>query len=246
MTLAMLDYPYPCNFVTPMPGNPVNYSCSKMANVIAEGHNSTASLLAGLEAVQNVFLNYTGSMRCHNVSKEYVRSAGQTAGRHPAVAALANLRSAGASGKPSLGDISRPWNYQACTELILELLTSDGFGFMVEDDVQIPGVEDSCRLQFGDRILDRRLWMLRSFGNGAQICAAVTNTIFSDGEKDPWRTGGVSENCSAYSIDNSTLHITIEGAAHHQDLRTSDPRNAPTVDAAKELEKAYIKKWLGL
>ena len=30
--------------------------------------------------------------------------------------------------KPSLGSIYRTWNYQACTQLILEPLTSDGNG----------------------------------------------------------------------------------------------------------------------
>ena len=30
-TLAMLDYPFACNFVTPMPPNPVKYACGRVA-----------------------------------------------------------------------------------------------------------------------------------------------------------------------------------------------------------------------
>ena len=43
--------------------------------------------------------------------------------------------------------------------------------------------------------------------------------IFSDGDKDPWRVGGVP---NASSPDGSVFHIMIRDSAHHQDLRFQD------------------------
>jgi hypothetical protein len=45
-------------------------------------------------------------------------------------------------------------------------------------------VEAACRQRYGT-VVTRPLWMLQAFGTGADIMAHVTNTIFSDGDKDP-------------------------------------------------------------
>ena len=42
------------------------------------------------------------------------------------------------------------------------------------------------------------------------------------------------------------VHILIEDAAHHQDLRSDDARNPQSVRDAKEKEKQHIYKWLGI
>ena len=63
----------------------------------------------------------------------------------------------GLGAAKSLGDISLTWNYQACTELVLEPLTSDGDGFYVEDDSQIAEVAARCQQIFGD-IVTRPFW----------------------------------------------------------------------------------------
>ena len=85
--------------------------------------------------------------------------------------------------------------------------------------------------------------MRHSFGNGAQLVKATHNIIFSDGEKDPWRVGGVPENASLIG-DGTVFHILIAGAGHHEDLRFSDPRDPPTVTAAKKKELETIKEWI--
>ena len=123
--------------------------------------------------------------------------------------------------------------------------TSDGKGFYTEDDDQIGQVEAACKQRYG-HIVSRPGWMRTMFGNGVDIARHATNIVFSDGEKDPWRVGGVPSNASAYSPDGSVVHILIEDAAHHQDLRSDHAGNPPSVRKAKDLERAHIHKWLGV
>jgi hypothetical protein len=40
------------------------------------------------------------------------------------------------------------------------------------------------------------------------------------------------------------VHHLIPGAAHHQDLRFGDPRDAPSVAVAKAMELAAMQKWI--
>ena len=105
-TLAMLDYPYAATFVTNMPANPVRVACDRLLKA--------DEILYGMNDAINVFVNYTGELPCHNISMEMV------GGDSNANSIL--------SPPPSLGSIYRTWNYQACTQLILEPLTSDGNG----------------------------------------------------------------------------------------------------------------------
>ena len=56
-TMAMVNYPYPTNFVNDMPAWPVDVSC-KRATAIKP--NSTWDYMAALAAAGNVFYNYTG------------------------------------------------------------------------------------------------------------------------------------------------------------------------------------------
>ena len=85
--------------------------------------------------------------------------------------------------------------------------------------------------------------MRQAYGNGEQIVKSTHNIIFSDGEKDPWRVGGVPSNAIDIG-DGSVLHILIEGGAHHQDLRYTSSKDPATVTAAKKVELGLIMSWI--
>ena len=64
-------------------------------------------------------------------------------------------------------------------------------------------------------------------------------TCDSNGDLDPWAAGGVLESPSA-----SLVSIVIKDAAHHLDLRSSNPDDTAAVIAARRKEKAVVKRWL--
>lgn len=59
---------------------------------------------------------------------------------------------------------------------------------------------------------------------------------------DPWSGGGV---LAAVTGAPSLTIINIPGAAHHLDLRTSNPGDTQALKAARALEKATFRAWLG-
>ncbi|KAJ5076133.1 lysosomal pro-x carboxypeptidase [Anaeramoeba ignava] len=60
--LAMVDYPYPANFLEPLPGNPIDYLCELM-------HKSSGDIIEKVRVGINVYYNYTGSAPCFNLSQ---------------------------------------------------------------------------------------------------------------------------------------------------------------------------------
>lgn len=67
----------------------------------------------------------------------------------------------------------------------------------------------------------------------------TSNIIFSNGQLDPWSTGGVTQNVSA-----ATTVIIIAQAAHHLDLRTPNPLDPQPVIDARTLETSIIQGWI--
>lgn len=113
-----------------------------------------------------------------------------------------------------LGD--KAWDYQANTEMVLVTSCADS-----------PQVGQDSRK------------MLTLFG-GKNITAA-SNIIFSNGERDPWRGGGVLD------LDDSSpslVTIYIQGAAHHEDLRFSGPGDLPFLLNARQTEIDIITGWI--
>jgi len=62
--VAEVNYPYPANFIQPLPGWPVKAMCSSMTNSSLDD----TSLLQGLAQAINVYTNYTGDKTCNGAS----------------------------------------------------------------------------------------------------------------------------------------------------------------------------------
>jgi hypothetical protein len=63
--------------------------------------------------------------------------------------------------------------------------------------------------------------------------------VFSNGQLDPWKLGGVSKNYS-----DTVSAIVIPDAGHHVDLMFSTPDDTPGIRNARAFEMAQAKKWI--
>ncbi|XP_064476308.1 lysosomal Pro-X carboxypeptidase-like [Ornithodoros turicata] len=62
--MSMMNYPYPTNFVVPVPAYPVRAACKYLD--AAQSDNRT--LVEGVYKAISIFTNYTGSLNCHETS----------------------------------------------------------------------------------------------------------------------------------------------------------------------------------
>nr|VDC67651.1 unnamed protein product [Brassica rapa] len=63
--LAMVDYPYPADFMMPLPGHPIKEVCRKI-----DGASSDASILERIYAGVSVYYNYTGKVGCFELDDD--------------------------------------------------------------------------------------------------------------------------------------------------------------------------------
>jgi len=119
-----------------------------------------------------------------------------------------------------------------------------GYGpdsMFIEQDFDFDEYTAWCQSEFG--LTPDYDWALRYFG-GFDITKdflATTNIIFSNGELDPWRAGGLNSNVTA---DGSGIALYIESGAHHLDLRPPNDEDPATVTNARNVEMANIKAWI--
>lgn len=225
----MTDYPYPANFLEPMPGYPVCLSTEPFEDIDLnttyyekyphlkdqESNGFSDRELTLMNALANstgVYFNYTGNYPCTNLSDW--------------------------EGTGSLDGYG--WNILACNQMFMPT----GMG---NDSMFIPLAIDydanteMCQEMYG--LTPDYDWALRYFGgfNITRDFLALTNIVFSNGELDPWRAGGLNYNVS---LDNSAIALYIEGGAHHLDLRPPNDQDPILVTQAREIEMYHIKKWI--
>ncbi|CAD7698965.1 unnamed protein product [Ostreobium quekettii] len=127
------------------------------------------------------------------------------------------------------------WNWQYCTEMF-QPFGMDGVNDMFWD---APYNESEtikwCVNDIG--ALPRPLWATTEWG-GRKI-HTTSNIVFSNGEYDPWRGGGVTN----HESDSVTV-FTIAEAGHHVDLMFSRPEDTDAIKAARAIELTSISKWI--
>lgn len=61
--LAMVNYPYPTDFLAPLPGYPVREVCNHLNNMTLQEKDLVRAVFNAV----SVYTNYTGKIKCNNV-----------------------------------------------------------------------------------------------------------------------------------------------------------------------------------
>ena len=134
-----------------------------------------------------------------------------------------------------LGPNSLAWDYQACTELYLASGTNNVTDMFAPLAWTLEMREAYCQKTWG--VTQRPGWFAISlWGNSISSASKI---IFSNGALDPWKKGGVPN-----SLSDTLVALLIDGAAHHLDLRSSNPKDPPAVVAARKKELALLQEWI--
>mmetsp|Transcript_13113 Transcript_13113/g.15640 ORF Transcript_13113/g.15640 Transcript_13113/m.15640 type:complete len:330 (-) Transcript_13113:121-1110(-) len=224
-SLAMVDYPYPCGFMSPLPANPVQYACE----LLSGSDDSDVDVIRSLLQVVLFYVNGTKDLPCLDLDSELVGHSNSQMKKKPQ--------------STDLGVIS--WNYQACTELLMEPITSDGYGFYPPGNPkQSNEIAQQCAKLFN--VEPRPYWMPKAFGRGSYYSSTngLSNVLFIENSKDPWHVG--TSTVTNGGVDGSVVRFLAQGGAHHQDLRFSSEYDAIDVHRARELALSTVKQWLNL
>jgi len=74
------------------------------------------------------------------------------------------------------------------------------------------------------------------FGSGP---SGASNIVFTNGDLDPWSSGGVRSNLSS-----SVLSLTVQGGAHHLDLMWSNSDDGLSVRQVREEQLRQVRRWV--
>mmetsp|Transcript_65599 Transcript_65599/g.179928 ORF Transcript_65599/g.179928 Transcript_65599/m.179928 type:complete len:208 (+) Transcript_65599:108-731(+) len=132
------------------------------------------------------------------------------------------------------------WDYQWCTERLPQetYFTIDGVRDMFwARPANGSAVDAKCAAKYGVHRKGR--WIAASSSFAA---AGASNVIFSNGQYDPWRSGGVLTSPDAAA---GLVAIEVPQGAHHLDLMFSNPADPPAVRAVRDKEVAIIRSWIG-
>jgi lysosomal Pro-X carboxypeptidase len=175
---------------------------------------STESLLKGMaDGIANVFYNFSGQ-----------------------AGACFNLTQQDPPGLQGSG-----WNIQCCREVVQPIGSAgwpnDLFWSAPFNTTQFI---ESCQSQFGGTT-PRPYLQLEEYGG--RDLSGISRIFFSNGELDPWISGGITTN-GTFAEEHDVIAYVIKDGAHHLDLRASDPADPEGVIVARNMERAAIRRWI--
>uniref|UniRef100_A0A6B2L2S3 Lysosomal Pro-X carboxypeptidase n=1 Tax=Arcella intermedia TaxID=1963864 RepID=A0A6B2L2S3_9EUKA len=128
------------------------------------------------------------------------------------------------------------WDYLWCAEITQPFAQNGRTDMFWPLPFNLSESEAACAQSWGVAL--RPEWATVEFG-GRRALRQASNILFTNGQLDPWKAGGVRE-----SLAPSVEAIVIEKAAHHLDLMFSNPLDPPSVLQARAAQLAHIKQWI--
>lgn len=199
--VPMINYPYPTEFLMPVPAHPVHEMCAHLD----DKKTLDMDLLTAIGKALSVYTNYTGATKCFNVNN-------------------------------TNGNIDgNGWDFQACTEIVMPYCVDNENAIFEPESWDYEKYSNDCMQKFGVSAKREDYAILNYGGKDAEY----SNIIFTNGLLDPWSPGGVLNSSST-----SVYTIVIPDAAHHLDLRASNPGDPDTVKNARTLIQNILHVWL--
>lgn len=237
-----------------------------ITDVNASDAKTVWQLMRGLSEAVLVWNNLTKDVHCFDL---YERPLGSGYGSHDAIAHETlpshNPPTIPLSTPPPLqpqlctaGDKIPSWESIICNEKwnqVIYLLQGIGNDFFWPPNAPrnwtytevVERAYNDCRNFYGGvrrgypAINDPLSHWVDVYYGGRKSTRVASNIVFSNGELDPWSTGGVLTN---KSLPNSVIALLLPMGAHHLDLMFEDPADPIGVKQARAIEEMHIRKWI--
>ena len=212
--MSMGNFPYPSGYILNgdgvLPAFPVRVACEHLKEDLTS-ESKLNDWLAGLASFAGVYYNYTNDLECNTIS-------------------------APVNNESSIVDTL--WDYQYCSQLFMVGGQGpDQYDIYWDHPWDGDVTAKRCSEKYG--FLPDRMHIALSYGTPRDWANEVTNIVWSQGEYDPWRGGGVQE-----SLGDSLIAFVIPESAHHLDLFFSDPNDTEELVAARRREVNEIRRWI--
>ena len=183
-TMAMVDYPYPTNFVEPLPAYPVNYACTQARAAYESHEGDEYQSLYAIQAAGKTFYNYAGQLPCLDVS---------------------------VSQGGGLDDDG--WSVLYCNEMVMPFASDSTTSMFPTASWDETSNSAYCLAAYGENPQYNWALDYFGGRVPKRDFAKASNIIFSNGSLDPWHAGGVLENVSDQSIalyiEGSAHHLDL-------------------------------------
>jgi len=213
--MSMGNYPYPSAYILNgagmLPAFPVRVACESLARNMTNHEDQLEEWLVALASFAGVYYNYTSTLECNRISAP-VNQESKT--------------------------VNTLWGYQYCSQIFMVGGQGpDKYDIYWDDPWDGDAAAQRCRDEYGSD--PDRYHFSTEYGTPDDWARDASNIVWSQGEFDPWRGGGVTED-----LNDSLLAFVISESAHHLDLFFSHENDTEAVIAARELEVNEMHKWV--
>merc|ERR1712137_573871 len=193
------------------------YPMREACSVMKANVQATNNYVFSLGQAAGVWYNQSSSViSCFNISDEYYPCADITG-------------CGGGVGDPD----AMSWDYQSCTEIVANVDTNNVTDMFPPAPYNFDNLVEYCQTKWGVTPDPLKIPTMYNYTTSSRI-------IFSNGFLDPWWPGGVLTSIEGSDI----IAFQMRGAAHHLDLRGSDPNDPDDVTQTRVQEAQIINTWL--